>query len=100
VSFGRHPAIIRASPSWRKGRSAAIMRKAEPEMTAAIRIVHLSDTHLSATHAYFEDNWHAVREAVIAERPDLVQNQQGDGNRIGVKPHRIDRFPTQDRPTR
>jgi predicted phosphodiesterase len=48
------------------------MRKAEPEMTAAIRIVHLSDTHLSATHAYFEDNWHAVREAVIAERPDLV----------------------------
>lgn len=36
------------------------------------RIVHVSDTHLSASHAYFEDNWYAVREAILAEKPDLI----------------------------
>jgi 3',5'-cyclic AMP phosphodiesterase CpdA len=36
------------------------------------RVLHVADTHLSATHAYFEDNWRAVAEAIRAERPDLI----------------------------
>lgn len=39
---------------------------------ADARLVHVTDTHLSATHAYFEDNWHVMREAIAAEAPDLV----------------------------
>lgn len=41
-------------------------------MSRPFRLVHVSDTHLSATHAYFEDNWRAIAEAIRAEAPDLV----------------------------
>lgn len=37
-----------------------------------VRLLHLCDTHLSATHAYFEDNWHAVADAIRAEGADLI----------------------------
>lgn len=36
------------------------------------RVLHVADTHLSATHAYFDDNWRAVAEAIRAESPDLI----------------------------
>jgi 3',5'-cyclic AMP phosphodiesterase CpdA len=41
-------------------------------VTTSIRIVHVADTHLSATHAYFQDNWAAVRSEILAAQPDLV----------------------------
>ena len=37
-----------------------------------IRIVHVSDTHLSGTHAYFAMNWAAFRDAMAAAPPDLL----------------------------
>ena len=37
-----------------------------------IRIVHVSDTHLSPTHAYFAMNWAAFRDDMKAAPPDLL----------------------------
>lgn len=37
-----------------------------------IRLVQVSDTHLSATHAYFGMNWDAFRAAMAAAPPDLL----------------------------
>ncbi|NKC32696.1 metallophosphoesterase family protein [Falsiroseomonas selenitidurans] len=39
---------------------------------AAIRLVHVSDTHLSDTHGYFAANWAAFRDAMAAAPPDLL----------------------------
>lgn len=36
------------------------------------RVWQVSDTHLSASHAYFYDNWQVFLDEVEAERPDLV----------------------------
>jgi len=41
-------------------------------MMNRIRIVHVSDTHLSPTHSYFDVNWDAFRAAMAADPPDLV----------------------------
>ena len=37
-------------------------------------IVQVSDTHLSPTHAYFDDNWQTFVSEMQALRPDLVIN--------------------------
>ena len=37
-------------------------------------IVQVSDTHLSPTHAYFDDNWQTFVDEMQALRPDLVIN--------------------------
>jgi 3',5'-cyclic AMP phosphodiesterase CpdA len=39
---------------------------------SSFKLVHVADTHLSPTHAYFEDNWRAIAEAIRAEAPDLI----------------------------
>jgi predicted phosphodiesterase len=36
------------------------------------RIIHVSDTHLSRTHAYFYDNWRVFVDAMRADPPDLI----------------------------
>lgn len=41
-------------------------------MPATIKILQISDTHLSQTHAYFWQNWLALLDAVKAEAPDFV----------------------------
>lgn len=38
----------------------------------ALTILQVSDTHLSRTHAYFQDNWDAFVDCVAEEKPDLV----------------------------
>jgi 3',5'-cyclic AMP phosphodiesterase CpdA len=38
----------------------------------AIRLVHVSDTHLSPTHAYFAMNWDAFAADMAAAPPDLL----------------------------
>ena len=38
----------------------------------ALTIVQVSDTHLSRTHAYFQDNWEVFLDEMAALRPDLV----------------------------
>lgn len=47
---------------------------AEPQgkLEAGYRIIQVSDTHLSATHAYFLDNFRALVDEVEARSPDLV----------------------------
>lgn len=37
-----------------------------------MRLIHVSDTHLSASHAYFADNWSVFREEMAAARPGLL----------------------------
>jgi 3',5'-cyclic AMP phosphodiesterase CpdA len=37
-----------------------------------LRIVQVSDTHLSQSHAYFQDNWTAFLDCMAEERPDFV----------------------------
>ena len=37
-----------------------------------IRIVHVSDTHLSPTHTYFAMNWSAFHDDMAANPPDLL----------------------------
>lgn len=37
-----------------------------------IRLVHVSDTHLSPTHGYFAQNWAAFRDAMREAPPDLL----------------------------
>ena len=37
-----------------------------------LRIVHVTDTHLSASHGYFIDNWRIFCEILAADPPDLV----------------------------
>jgi len=39
---------------------------------AAIKLLQISDTHLSRSHGYFWENWLALREAIEHERPDFV----------------------------
>jgi 3',5'-cyclic AMP phosphodiesterase CpdA len=36
------------------------------------RLVHVSDTHLSRTHGYFDVNWSAFSQAMAASPPDLL----------------------------
>jgi 3',5'-cyclic AMP phosphodiesterase CpdA len=36
------------------------------------RLVHVSDTHLSRTHGYFDVNWAAFRQAMEASPPDML----------------------------
>ncbi len=40
--------------------------------STTFRMVQLSDTHLSATHAYFEGNWCAALAEVRSAKPDLI----------------------------
>ena len=37
-----------------------------------IRLIHVSDTHLSATHGYFTDNWRAFKSDMAAVPPDAL----------------------------
>ena len=37
-----------------------------------LRIVQVSDTHLSRTHAYFQDNWDVFVDCMAEEKPDFV----------------------------
>lgn len=37
-----------------------------------LRIVQVSDTHLSQSHAYFQDNWNAFLDCMAEEKPDFV----------------------------
>jgi 3',5'-cyclic AMP phosphodiesterase CpdA len=39
---------------------------------AAVRLVHVADTHLSPTHGYFADNWAAFRDCMAVAPPDLL----------------------------
>jgi len=39
---------------------------------AALTILQVSDTHLSRTHAYFQDNWNVFLDCVADEKPDFV----------------------------
>ena len=39
---------------------------------SGFRVVHVSDTHLSGTHGYFNVNWAAFRQAMVASPPDLL----------------------------
>jgi 3',5'-cyclic AMP phosphodiesterase CpdA len=39
---------------------------------SGFRLVHVSDTHLSATHGYFNVNWAAFRQAMAESPPDLL----------------------------
>ncbi len=39
---------------------------------APIRLVHVSDTHLSRSHAYFAENWAVFREEMAAAPPDFL----------------------------
>lgn len=41
-------------------------------MTRPLRIVQVTDTHLSRTHAYFVDNWRVFVEDMRADPPDLI----------------------------
>lgn len=38
----------------------------------AFRLVHVSDTHLSRTHGYFDVNWSAFCQAMQASPPDML----------------------------
>ena len=38
----------------------------------SFRLVHVSDTHLSPTHGYFDVNWSAFRQAMQTSPPDLL----------------------------
>jgi len=37
-----------------------------------LRIVQVSDTHLSRSHAYFQDNWEVFLDCMAEEKPDFV----------------------------
>jgi 3',5'-cyclic AMP phosphodiesterase CpdA len=39
---------------------------------APLRIIHVSDSHLSPTHRYFDVNWDAFRDDMRANPPDLL----------------------------
>lgn len=39
---------------------------------SALTILQVSDTHLSRSHAYFQDNWDAFIDCVAEEKPDFV----------------------------
>jgi 3',5'-cyclic AMP phosphodiesterase CpdA len=45
-----------------------------PDLSAKrpLPIVHVSDTHLSRSHAYFVDNWQVFCEIIASDPPDLV----------------------------
>ena len=44
----------------------------EVRPSRGIRIAQISDTHLSASHAYFLDNFRALAEALRDRQPDLI----------------------------
>ena len=39
---------------------------------SALKIIQVSDTHLSRKWAYFQDNWEAVLDCINDERPDFI----------------------------
>lgn len=39
---------------------------------APVKVLQISDTHLSRTHAYFQDNWLVLLDAIRAEAPSFV----------------------------
>lgn len=39
---------------------------------SVFRLVHVSDTHLSRTHGYFDVNWSVFRQAMAESPPDLL----------------------------
>lgn len=39
---------------------------------AALHILQVSDTHLSRTHGYFQDNWDAFVDCAAREKPDFI----------------------------
>jgi 3',5'-cyclic AMP phosphodiesterase CpdA len=39
---------------------------------SGVRLVHVSDSHLSRTHSYFDVNWSCFREAMAASPPDML----------------------------
>jgi 3',5'-cyclic AMP phosphodiesterase CpdA len=41
-------------------------------MLSRFRLAQISDTHLSRTHAYFDDNWRVLLDELSADLPDLV----------------------------
>ncbi|MGD9802061.1 MAG: metallophosphoesterase [Hyphomicrobiaceae bacterium] len=43
-----------------------------PRYRGAYRIAQISDSHLSATHAYFVDNFRVLADEIAAAAPDLV----------------------------
>lgn len=43
-----------------------------PDGRSGFRLVHVSDTHLSRTHGYFDVNWSAFRQAMAASPPDML----------------------------
>jgi 3',5'-cyclic AMP phosphodiesterase CpdA len=43
-----------------------------PPLPSPFRLVQISDTHLSRSHAYFQDNWDVFVEAMAEEKPDMV----------------------------
>lgn len=47
-------------------------QSAEASRRTDFRIIQISDTHLSATHAYFVDNFRVLADEVNAAAPDLV----------------------------
>jgi 3',5'-cyclic AMP phosphodiesterase CpdA len=48
------------------------MISSRPNGKSGFRLVHVSDTHLSRTHAYFGVNWSAFRQAMAASPPDML----------------------------
>lgn len=51
-----------------------------------LRIVQVSDTHLSRTHGYFYDNWRVFVDAMVADPPDLIIHT-GDISLNGMHEH-------------
>ena len=51
---------------------------------ARFKIVQISDTHLSATHAYFHENWTVLLESLSGETVDLIVHS-GDVSFNGAK---------------
>lgn len=39
---------------------------------SAFTVLQVSDTHLSRTHGYFQDNWDAFVEQAVREKPDFI----------------------------
>ena len=58
--------------SLRRDLSASAHLQEEKHGMTTHTVVQVSDTHLSATHAYFQDNWDAFVEEMEVLQPDLV----------------------------
>jgi len=66
----------------------------------ALRLIQVSDIHLSRKRAYFQDNWEAFLEAVRAEPPrfvvvtgDLCVDGPGEPDDIAFAREQLDRLP-------